>query len=98
MKDKGLVWEVEYQLKKHFTSEKAARRFYKKTSGRDDLKLVLIRHRLLDNTRRMADRVMASLLKRTRFSQFWNALSDQEQRKIMKSMTKTIREILENIL
>lgn len=95
---KGAVWEVEYELKKFFTSEKAARRFYKKTAGRADLKLVLIRHRLLDNVRRTADRVMATLLKRTRFAQFWNALSDKEQKKIMKSVAKAIHEILENIL
>jgi vacuolar-type H+-ATPase subunit F/Vma7 len=95
---KGQVWEVEYELKKFFTSEKAARRFYKKTAGRQDLKLVLIRNRLLDNVKRTVDRVMAALLKRTRFAQFWNALSDKEQKKILRDIAKAIHEILEDIL
>lgn len=95
---KGQVWEVEYELKKFFTSEKAARRFYKKTAGRADLKLVMIRNRLLDNVKRTSDRIMDALLKRTRFAQFWNALSDKEQKKIMKGVAKAIREILEEIL
>lgn len=95
---KGQVWEVEYELKKFFTSEKLARRFYKKTAGRADLKLVMIRHRIEDNVKRTVDRVMAALLKRTRFAQFWNALPTKEQKKILKDQAKEIREILEGIL
>jgi len=95
---KGQVWEVEYELKKFFTSEKEARRFYKKTAGRADLKLVLIRHRLLDNVKRTSGRVMETLLKHTKFVQFWKALSDKERKKVMKSVAKAIREILEDIL
>lgn len=95
---KGQVWEVEYELKKFFTSEKAARRFYKKTAGRADLKLVLIRHRIEDNVKRTMDQVMAALLKRTKFAQFWNGLPTKEQNKILRDQAKTIREILEDIL
>lgn len=93
---KGQVWEVEYELKKFFTSEKAARRFYKKTAGRADLKLVLIRHRVKDNADRIVDRVMSMLLKRTVFA--WNQLTDKEQKKILKAQSKAVAEILEDIL
>ena len=53
---KGQVWEVEYELKKFFTSEKTARRFYKKTAARQDLKVVKIRHRIHDNAERIGIR------------------------------------------
>jgi len=95
---KGQVWEVEYELKKFFTSEKAARQFYKKTAGRADLKLVMIRHRIEDNVKRLIDRVMEKLLKHTKFAQFWNGLSTKEQNKILKDQAKGIREILESML
>jgi len=95
---KGQVWEVEYELKKFFTNEKAARQFYKKTAGRADLKLVMIRHRIEDNVKRLVDQVMAKLLKQARFARFWNALPSQERNRILKDQAKGIREILEGIL
>lgn len=94
----GKVWEVEYELKKYFTSEKAARSFYKKTSRRADLKLVKIKHRIEDNVKRIVERLMGNLLKQATFAQFWNELSDKDQRKILKDKTKEMREILEDIL
>lgn len=98
MKDKGLVWEVAYELKRYFSTEKEARRFYKKTTTKKNLKMALIRHRIKDNTNRIVDRTMSKICDHLDMGRTWRKLTTTEQKRILRVQAKAVSEILEEIL
>lgn len=102
---KKRFWQVKYQTGfmrvphvRRFTTETQARRFYKKTWNMRYFQSASIFHVVDQKASLIVGRIMAKLLVRTRFAQFWNGLPDKEQKKILRDQKQEVREILESIL
>lgn len=96
MKDKGLVWQVEYQTRKLFKTEAEARRFYKKTWGKENLITTSIRHRIEDNVSRIIGRVIWLIFGEQSYEKLKK--SKKEQEKVRKALRKAVREILKEMV
>lgn len=97
MNDKA-VWQVEYQVNKLFKTEAEARRFYKKATQKANLVSSLIRHRVRDNSERMANRIMENIYKHLDLGRTLRKLTTTEQKRVKRVILKIVTEILEEIL
>jgi transcriptional accessory protein Tex/SPT6 len=98
MKDKGLVWQVEYQTRKLFKTESEARSFYKKTWDKENLISTSIKHRVYDTADRIVSRIMTKIYGHLDLGRTLNKLTITEQKRIKRVLTKIAAEILEELL
>lgn len=98
MKDKGLVWQVEYQVTKLFKSEAEARRFYKKSTQKQNLVSTRIQHRVQDTADRIGNRLMEKIYKHLDLGRTLRKLTITEQKRVKRVLTKIVSEILGEIL
>lgn len=98
MKNKGLVWQVEYQTKKFFKTEAEARRFYKKTTEKENLISTSIKHRVKDNADRIVNRIMTKIYEHLDLGRTLRKLTITEQKRIKRVQMKIVLEILEDLV
>lgn len=98
MKNKGLVWQVEYQTRMFFKSEAQARCFYKKTWDKENLITTSIKHRVKDNAERIVNRIMTKIYDHLDLGRTLRKLTITEQKRIKRVYLKIVSEILEDLV
>jgi hypothetical protein len=93
-----MVWQVEYQVNKLFKSEAEARRFYKKSTQKQNLVSTRIQHRVHDTAERIGSRIMDKIYGHLDLGRTLRKLTITEQKRIKRVVTKIVSEILGEIL